>query len=1055
MLNKKFTFKFLFFPPVLAAAVGTFVIILLSLYLLKTEYTNQQAEVIKYYQTQQDSGAAALSRHQAGWRKFDRLYRRVMLSSIAGLMLMLGVSFLVMLRFINPMHKIVAALKKLAYASSNPPDLEGINQLQNDRISELSELANAVLSFHDALSDRHRVEKELRKLSLAVDQSPSGIMITDLDGKIEYVNQAFLHCSGYEKMEVLGRNPRFLNAGNTPDSTYDELWKSISSGHPWMGELINRRKDGGEYIEANTVVPIKQADGSVSNYLAIKEDVTEKIKVEVELLRHRDHLAELVEEQTVSIKAIVDTAADGIITIDQRGKILSFNTAAEEIFGYSAKEITGQSVNILMPEPHRSQHDNYMRRYLESGEGKIINGRAVVTGVRRDGSTFPLSLAISAMEIGGEKRFTVIGRDISAEKEAERALIASREAAEAASRAKGDFLANMSHEIRTPMNAVIGLSHLCLQTDLDPKQREYLEKVHHSARSLLRILNDILDFSKIEAGRLEVEEVPFGLDEVLGQLKTLVDTRLADKKLEFKLHRAAEVPPRLLGDPLRLGQVLINLVGNAVKFTEEGEIGVEVEVEEAHRDGVSLRFTVRDTGIGMSSEQCARIFQSFSQADTSITRKYGGTGLGLAISRQLVGLMGGNIRVESAPGRGSSFIFTLPFGKAEGLPDLDQNAGQSNLAAAKISGAHLLLAEDDEVNRLVARELLARVGVRLSTVENGALALERLAHEEFDGVLLDLQMPVMDGISAAKEIRKQERFKKLPIIALTANAMSEDMRRCLEAGIDDHIGKPIEPETMVLTLSKWISPTRPQPLPQTATPQHPAQPRNRADRLPPSTFKDTGIAPQLPGVLVKESIKRLNGDPALYYQVLRQFQQSQSGVVDRVRQALTSKDMETAERLAHTLKGLSGTIGAVKLEQMAAELEHRLAQRGEINHHELLLALAAELHPLLQAIGLELKKDEQRAERAARAESPPSKKDEPLDQKEVEELINQACGQLEDFDSGVEETIAKLRETLQFKSEVDPPLKRLTTCLEQYDYEQALKELSAIARITNQSKEST
>ena len=362
MLNKKYTFKLLFIPPVLAAAVGTLVIILLSLYLLKHEYSTQQTAVMQYYQEQQEAGAAELRRHQAGWKNFDLRYRQVMVSSIAGLILMLVVSFLVMLRFINPMHKIVAALRQLAYTSGRPPDLEGIEQLQNDRVSELAELANAVLSFHDALSDRHRVEKEWRKLSLAVDQSPSGIIITDLEGNIEYVNHAFLANSGYEKMEVLGENPRFLRDAKTSESYYKEMWDTITNGHVWQGEFYNRRKDGSEYIEANIVAPIKQADGSITNFLAIKEDVTEKIKMEVELLRHRDHLAELVEEQTVSIKAIVNTAADGIITIDQEGKIMLFNPAAEVIFGYSAPELIGGKINRLMPEPHSSSHEQYLRR---------------------------------------------------------------------------------------------------------------------------------------------------------------------------------------------------------------------------------------------------------------------------------------------------------------------------------------------------------------------------------------------------------------------------------------------------------------------------------------------------------------------------------------------------------------------------------------------------------------------------------------------------------------------------------------------------------------------
>lgn len=397
--------------------------------------------------------------------------------------------------------------------------------------------------------------------------------------------------------------------------------------------------------------------------------------------------ARSLEDKTASIKAIVDTAADGIITTDRQGRILTFNSAAEKIFDYSAAEIIGRNVKELMPAPQRARHDQHMRRHLEEGS-MIVGGRAKVTGRRRDGSTFPLSLAISEMIIGTEKHFTAVGRDISDQKETEAALIASREAAEAANRAKGNFLANMSHEIRTPMNAIIGLSRLCLKTELTPKQRDFLQKVHDSAQLLLRILNDILDFSKIEAGKLQVEAVPFSPAEVLGQLSAIMESRLEARELRFTIDTAPEVPARVIGDPPRLGQVLTNLVGNAVKFTHRGEIVVRTEVAEENRHDLLLRFTVRDSGIGMTPEQCAQVFQPFCQADTSTTRKYGGTGLGLAICRELVGMMGGTIRVESTPGAGSTFISLIQAGRIEPdpadsrfAPAADQTAARSDQTA--------------------------------------------------------------------------------------------------------------------------------------------------------------------------------------------------------------------------------------------------------------------------------------------------------------------------------------------------------------------------------------
>ncbi|MFH7320204.1 PAS domain S-box protein [Desulfurivibrio sp. D14AmB] len=650
--------------------------------------------------------------------------------------------------------------------------------------------------------------------------------------------------------------------------------------------------------------------------------------------------ARSLEDKTASIKAIVETAADGIITTDQQGRILTFNHAAENIFGYAAAEIVGRNVKELMPEPHQARHDQYMRRHLEDGDTKIVGGRAEVTGRRRDGSTFPLSLAISEMTIGAEKHFTAIGRDISDQKETEAALIASREAAEKANRAKGDFLANISHEIRTPMNAIIGLTHLCLKTELTAKQRDFLQKVYDSAQSLLRMLNDVLDFSKIEAGKLEVEAVPFSPAEVLGQLGAIVEAKIEARKLRFTIATAPEVPARVIGDPLRLSQVLINLVSNAVKFTHRGEIAVQTEVAEERAHDLLLRFTVRDSGIGMTPEQCALVFQPFCQADTSTTRKYGGTGLGLAICRELVELMGGAIRVESSPGVGSTFIFLIQVGRVD-PESADSRPGPAAAQGEnRLRGSRLLLAEDDAVNRQVAQELLADLGIHLTVVENGAQALARLNHEEFDGVLLDLQMPVMDGITTAGKIRAQARFKTLPLIAITANAMACDREKCRAAGINDHIDKPINPHKMLTTLVRWIVPAhrphQPEPAPTTA-----GIGRQSAD---------LGELPELPGLQVREALRRLNGNINLYYLVLREFKRDHSQMVTDLRAALTAGDKRQAAILAHTLKGLSGTIGAQALAAMAENLEQRISGVQSDDLESLLTALEQGLAEVIQTI---------------------------------------------------------------------------------------------------------
>jgi two-component system sensor histidine kinase/response regulator len=659
-------------------------------------------------------------------------------------------------------------------------------------------------------------------------------------------------------------------------------------------------------------------------------------------------------------------------------------------------------------------------------------------------------------------------REIQKLKEAEEA----KSQAEEASHIKDQFLANMSHEIRTPMNAIIGLSHLCLQTDMSGKQQDYLQKINGSAKSLLGILNDILDVSKIEAGKMEIEHTTFNLEEVMGNLSTIVGNRAQEKKIEFLMQTASDVPNQLIGDPLRLSQVLINLVGNAVKFTQQGEVMVSVTLARKTSDEVILRFAVKDTGIGMSQQEIDKLFKPFTQADSSVTRRFGGTGLGLTISKRLVEMMGGRIWVESTPGVGSSFIFIARFQKAEKqlnhltalndlrglrvlavdhsenglqilknylesfalevatasntedalnlvrkgneerkpyglvvidckLPEMngidvarklreitflafrpkvllisssDQEellqkmdsqlvdgilakpfqqsklldavtkvSGRGVLSSGKfkiiseqlnpelislIRGARLLLVEDNEINRQVAQEMLEGFGIDVTTAQNGEEAIAFLKDEQFDGVLMDMQMPVMDGVTATREIRKNPRHQRLPIIALTANVMVSEQKEFLDAGVTDYIGKPIDPDHLVATLAKWVRPVR-------ATASVPAG----------QTLNDSAAEPlpELPDVDVSQSVRRIGGNVALYYSLLDKFRLKEHDIADRIREALAANDRETAERLAHTLRGITGTLGAKNLQELAASLE------SSIHKSE-----TAEIDPLLARVDQDL-----------------------------------------------------------------------------------------------------
>ena len=658
----------------------------------------------------------------------------------------------------------------------------------------------------------------------------------------------------------------------------------------------------------------------------------------------------LVEKARLS--AIMNTAVDGIITIDELGQIESFNPAAERIFGYSAAEVSGQNVNILMPEPHRSEHDLYLAQYLYSGIGRIIGQGRELQGRRQDGTVFPLYLAISEVDMPLEDRrvFAGIVRDITETKIIEEQLREAKEAAEAASQVKSEFLANMSHEIRTPMNGVIGMTELALATDLTAEQRDYLDTVNSSAQSLLEIINDILDFSKIEAGHLELEVIPFNLQREIAHILKNLAVRAHAKGLELVCDVATDVPDELVGDPLRLRQILLNLLGNAVKFTEIGEVVLAVELESASAAEICLHFSVRDTGIGIAADKQKTIFAAFAQSDSSTTRHFGGTGLGLAISTQLVDIMGGRIWVESEMGMGSTFHFTLRFNMQPAPPPkvlppellelkdrpvlvVDSHVTQrqilariltncglyprlvenGDLALQTLAQAHtagrsfeliiidhgmvdmhgfelaekikqtpefasipllsllstrdpeaiarcrnlnidasllrpvtpielqeavvrvcnsglapapqaapaktdsgvaparpahkILLAEDNAVNQKLVSRILEKSGHEVAVAADGRLALEALNNDHFDLVLMDIQMPEMDGFEATSQLRRleEETGEHLPVIALTAHAMEGDQERCLEAGMDAYVSKPVQVDNLLETIDRLLS----------------------------------------------------------------------------------------------------------------------------------------------------------------------------------------------------------------------------------------------------------
>ncbi|QTQ37504.1 Two component system fusion protein (sensory histidine kinase and response regulator) [Aromatoleum petrolei] len=652
------------------------------------------------------------------------------------------------------------------------------------------------------------------------EETQQGVSLVE-DGRIVAANKATLKMLRMDRLDqIVGRSPADISPVLQPDGQPSSakaaaiIARTLAEGSSRF-EWLHLRANGEPFPAEVLLTAIPEGKRTLLH--AAWTDISAQKAAEREVERYRERMETLVAERTAELaaateslkaasdeqQAILDTTSSGIALIKDRA-LIRCNRRLHEMMGWPPGEMAGKSTAIWYPDAAG----------YAAGGGEVYDTiwqgrphRREQQLVRRDGSLFWARLTGIAVDVDDRSKGTVwVIDDISAEHAVLENMERARALAEEAANAKSAFLANMSHEMRTPLNAIIGITHLVLKGDLAAQQRGLLEKVQTSSKHLLGIINDVLDLSKMEAGKLTPEHVDVDLRGLVGEVGAQIAERVKGNGLELVIDIAPDVPTFVIGDPLRISQVLLNYANNAVKFTERGRIAIRARVQRVVHDELELRFEVSDTGIGIAEEQLSRLFHSFEQADSSITRKYGGTGLGLAISKRLAELMGGAVGADSMPGGGSTFWFTCRVGisRRDSSPPAPVLALPATGAA--VAGARVLLVEDNELNREVNAALLHDAGVEVDFAENGAEALCRLQEQAYHLVLMDVQMPVMDGITATLEIRTRPGLRRLPIVALTASAMPGDRERCLAAGMNDYLTKPIDPARLQEALQRWIAP---------------------------------------------------------------------------------------------------------------------------------------------------------------------------------------------------------------------------------------------------------
>ena len=652
-------------------------------------------------------------------------------------------------------------------------------------------------------------------------------------------------------------------------------------------------------------------------------------------ISHRKRVEAKMKDNLMILETMFDTIPGPVFYVGINGEFLGGNRAfCDEIIGISREKMLGMKLNDILASQNADKITFFQRKTSELIQSPGIHiydlEFTCADGATRDFSVYSATFKRNNKEAG----IISIMLDISEKKKIEKELLLAKNLAEAATDAKSNFVANMSHELRTPLNAVIGITHLIMQTELNEKQLSYLQKIDTASRHLLGVINDILDFSKIEAGKMSMEQIDFSLNTIFRELKDMFAAKAREKNLNLSFNINPSVPVSLRGDPLRLKQILINLVSNAVKFTNVGDITVAAECGRKRGNRLRVKFSVVDTGIGIAQEQMENLFVPFTQADNSMTRKFGGTGLGLVITKRLVELMSGKLNVVSTVGAGSSFTFDaeLETGKQS-----DEVTDTSTIIAInrmtmkskniekieKIRGAKVLLVEDNSINRQVAMEMLSQVGMIVESAENGQEAVDAIVGngKEYDAVFMDVQMPIMDGYKATEMIRAAG--SNVPIIALTAHVMPAAIKRCLQSGMSDHLNKPLNPELMYSTLLKWIKP-------------------GLREFIPLAPRGQTVEEPQLcdmPGLNLTQALDPIDNDTVLMKQLLDTFRKDFGHEGDNILRALDEQDLNYLKHSFHKLKGSASYIGAENIRSTATTLEDKLVAEQPVTREEVNILL--------------------------------------------------------------------------------------------------------------------